>query len=86
VLNILILTLVIIPGLTLHLLSLEVGTDPKSFIKKLGDCPDMKVIVASRPRLVITRPTIVDVRTLTTTRWDLLVLIQTANNFIPAAF
>jgi hypothetical protein len=78
--------LVTMPGLTLHLLSFEAGTDPKSFVKKLRDCCDIKVIVASRPRLVVTSPTKIDVHPLAATKWDLLLLLQTANHSIPATF
>lgn len=74
------------PRLTLHLLSLEAGTGPQSFVQRLRDYPKVKVIVASRPRLVVTRPTHIDVCHLSTTKWDLLVLLQTPNNSIPAVF
>lgn len=78
--------LAIMPGLSLHLLSLEAGTGPQSFVKRLRDYPNVKVIVASRPRLVVTRPTYIDVSHLSTTKWDLLVLLQAPNNSIPAVF
>ncbi|KAJ5495751.1 hypothetical protein N7539_000867 [Penicillium diatomitis] len=77
------------PVATLHLLSFSKSTDPQSFLQQLKQCPDIKVIVASRPRHVVIHPTILDQNTLTQTPWDLLVLLakndpKDTNDPIPA--
>ncbi|KAL1962547.1 hypothetical protein VTN77DRAFT_9422 [Rasamsonia byssochlamydoides] len=66
------------PALTLHLLALKdtSSIDPKSFVKRLSESPNLKVIVASRPRHVVIYPTIIDVTPLATQQWDLMVLLQ----------
>ena len=45
-------------------------------MKRLRECPNIKVIIASRPRHVVIHPTIIDATPLTTQQWDLLVLLQ----------
>ncbi|PYH93339.1 hypothetical protein BO71DRAFT_450825 [Aspergillus ellipticus CBS 707.79] len=61
------------PAASLHLLALS--TDTSTFLGSLRSA--RKVIVASRPRHVVIRPTDLDKDILTKTPWDLLVLIQT---------
>jgi hypothetical protein len=65
------------PALTLHLFAFNDSTiDPKRFVKQLRQSPNLKVIVASRPRHVVIHPTIIDAIPLATQQWDLLVLLQ----------
>lgn len=66
------------PLLTLHLLSLEPGTNPKQFTNSLSSAQDVNsdVIVASRPRRPIVRSELLDTQRLLDTQWDLLVLLQ----------
>ncbi|GAD98750.1 conserved hypothetical protein [Paecilomyces variotii No. 5] len=71
------------PGLSLHLLSLNGGTDTKSFLIALRKSPGIKVIVASRPRHFVIRPNTIDSTPLTTNKWDLLVLLDSPHKSIP---
>ncbi|OAT12108.1 hypothetical protein, variant [Blastomyces gilchristii SLH14081] len=72
------------PLLTLHLLSLTPNTDPRSFVKELKKSPGVEVVVFSRPRHVVVRSNILDSNPLQTTKWDLLVLLRSPQNSIPA--
>ncbi len=63
------------PVCTLHLLTLDGSTDPRSFIQQLKNA-STKVIVASRPRHVVIHPTKLDNNPLATKNWDLMVLLQ----------
>ncbi|OJD18499.1 hypothetical protein AJ78_01488 [Emergomyces pasteurianus Ep9510] len=72
------------PLLTLHLLTLTSNTDPKNFLTELKKSPGVKVVVSSRPRHVIVRSNILDGNPLQSTKWDLLVLLQSPENSIPA--
>lgn len=65
------------PVATLHLLSLTKSTSPQSFLHQLNQSPDIKIIVASRPRHVVVHPNILDKNPLATEPWDLLVLLTT---------
>ncbi|OOQ84265.1 hypothetical protein PEBR_33935 [Penicillium brasilianum] len=65
------------PVATLHLLSLTKSTDPQSFLHNLQQSPNIKVIVASRPRHVVIHPTKLDKNPLAANSWDLLVLLTT---------
>jgi hypothetical protein len=67
------------PVATLHLLSLTKSTDPHSFLHKLKQSPNIKVIVASRPRHIVIHPTKLDNNPLATQPWDLLVLLTPTN-------
>ena len=64
------------PVLTLHLLTLHKTTDVQSFLHQLNHSPEVKVIVASRPRYVVIRPTILDNNPLATKDWDILLLLH----------
>ncbi|EAW19111.1 uncharacterized protein NFIA_090690 [Aspergillus fischeri NRRL 181] len=64
------------PGLTLHLLALAPSTTAESFLRQLRQSSAVKIILASRPQHIVIPPTLIDSRLLTTTKWDLLVLIQ----------
>jgi hypothetical protein len=64
------------PGLTLHLLALAPSTTAESFLRQLRQSSAVKVILASRPRHIVIPPTLIDSDPLTTTQWDLLVLLQ----------
>ncbi|RLM02033.1 hypothetical protein CFD26_109156 [Aspergillus turcosus] len=64
------------PGLTLHLLALAPSTTAESFLRQLRQSSAVKVILASRPRHIVIPPTLIDSDLLTTTKWDLLVLLQ----------
>ncbi|KAK2742617.1 hypothetical protein FQN55_007736 [Onygenales sp. PD_40] len=73
------------PLLTLHLLTLHPTTTAKSFVHQLRQSPNTEVIVASRPRHVVVRSNILDQNPLLTTDWDLLVLLRSPDNAIPAS-
>lgn len=65
------------PALTLHLLAFKnPSCDAKTFVTKLRSYPTVKVVVASRPRHVVIRPTILDADPLLTQKWDLMLLLQ----------
>ncbi|KAL1953599.1 hypothetical protein VTO42DRAFT_2546 [Malbranchea cinnamomea] len=66
------------PLLTLHLLSIEPGTNPKQFADQLRSSRDVSfdVVVASRPRGPIVRPDFLDKQRLLNTPWNLLLLLQ----------
>ncbi|KAF4182198.1 hypothetical protein CNMCM8694_006109 [Aspergillus lentulus] len=64
------------PGLTLHLLALAPSTTAESFLRQLRQSSAVKVILASRPQHIVIPPTLIDSNLLTTTKWDLLVLLQ----------
>ncbi|KAJ5785070.1 uncharacterized protein N7503_010282 [Penicillium pulvis] len=66
------------PVLTLHLLTLNKATDPQSFIHQLKQSTT-KVVVASRPRHTVIHPSILDNSPLATTKWDLLLLLQSTS-------
>ncbi|PGH28137.1 hypothetical protein AJ80_00027 [Polytolypa hystricis UAMH7299] len=72
------------PLLTLHLLSLKPGIKPESVAQSLRKAQGVEVIVASRPRGFVVRPEILDVPTLLNTKWDLLLLLRSSGNGIPA--
>jgi hypothetical protein len=67
------------PGLTLHLVALAPSTTAESFLRQLRQSSAVKVILASRPRHIVIPPTLIDSNLLTTTKWDLLVLLQPAS-------
>ncbi|EEP82284.1 conserved hypothetical protein [Uncinocarpus reesii 1704] len=73
------------PLLTLHLLSLQPGTDVKLFVKNVRSSPDVEVVVASRPRRLVIRPEVIDIHALTSGKWDLLLLLRSPGNGIPPA-
>ena len=66
------------PLLTLHLLSLQPGTNPKQFADSIRRSPDVSadVVVASRARHPVVRPKFLDAHQLLDTKWDLLLLLQ----------
>ncbi|KAF4220673.1 hypothetical protein CNMCM8980_001628 [Aspergillus fumigatiaffinis] len=64
------------PGLTLHLLALAPSTTAESFLRQLRQSSAVKVVLASRPQHIVIPPTLIDSNLLTTTKWDLLVLLQ----------
>lgn len=65
------------PALTLHLLAFkDAGYDAKAFVAKLRNVSSLKVIVASRPRYVVIKPTLLDKDPLLTQKWDLMLLLQ----------
>jgi hypothetical protein len=68
------------PAATLHLLSLTKSTTPQSFLHTLKQSPNIKIIVASRPRHIVIHPTTLDKNPLATTPWDLLILLTTTHN------
>lgn len=71
------------PGLSLHLLSLNANTNAKSFINTLRNSPGIQIIVASRPRHFVIRPTTIDSTPLTKQKWDLLILLDSPSKCIP---
>lgn len=71
------------PLLTLHLLSLQPGTDVKAFVQSVQSSPDVEVVVASRPRHFVIRPEKIDVNPLTIRKWDLMLLLRSPENGIP---
>lgn len=71
------------PGLSLHLLSLNANTNAKSFIHALRNSPGIQIIVASRPRHFVIRPTTIDSTPLTKQKWDLLILLDSPRKRIP---
>lgn len=72
------------PLLTLHLLCLQPTTDVKAFVQSVRNSPDVNVIVTSRPRHFVIRPGKVDADSLTSRKWDLMLLLQSPNNGIPS--
>lgn len=65
------------PALTLHLISFkDPSLDPTTFVDKLKASPGVNVVVASRPRHIVVRPSALDVNPLTTQRWDIMLLLQ----------
>ena len=65
------------PALTLHLLAFKDSSyDAKIFVAKLRSYPSVKVVVASRPRHVVVQATSLDVNSLMTQKWDLMLLLQ----------
>lgn len=67
------------PVATLHLLTLTKSTSTESFLHELNQSPNIKIIVASRPRHVVIHPTILDKNPLATQPWDLLILLTPTN-------
>lgn len=70
------------PALTLHLFALSPGADPRDFVRKIQQS-GIKVVVASRPRHTVVRPTSLDANPLTSQQWDLLALLQSPDNAAP---
>jgi hypothetical protein len=65
------------PALTLHLIAFkDPSQDPTAFVDKLKASPGVHVVVASRPRYIVVRPSALDVNPLTTQRWDVMLLLQ----------
>lgn len=65
------------PALTLHLISFkDASLDPTTFVDKLKASPGVHVVVASRPRHIVVRPSVLDANPLTTQRWDVMLLLQ----------
>ncbi|EED22252.1 conserved hypothetical protein [Talaromyces stipitatus ATCC 10500] len=65
------------PALTLHLLAFkDHSDDAKAFVAKLRSYTSVKVVVASRPRYVVVRPTFLDIDPLLMQKWDLVLLLQ----------
>lgn len=65
------------PALTLHLISFkDPSLDPTAFVNKLKASPGVHVVVASRPRHIVVRPSALDANLLTTQRWDVMLLLQ----------
>lgn len=73
------------PGLTLHLLALAPSTTAESFLRQLRQSSAIKIILASRPQHIVIPPTLIDSNLLTTTKWDLLVLLQPSSRTQEAA-
>lgn len=73
------------PGLTLHLLALAPSTTAESFLRQLRQSSAIKIILASRPQHIVIPPTVIDSNLLTTTKWDLLVLLQPSSRTQEAA-
>lgn len=71
------------PLLTLHLLRLDPTTTVPSFLQTLHSHPDTTLILASSPRHLVIKPINLDVPALTTTQWDLLVLLQSPTSALP---
>lgn len=67
------------PALAIHLLALLPGADPKEFVHRIEQS-GLKVVLASRPRHTVVRPTSLDVNHLAAQQWDLLVLLQAPGN------
>ncbi|CRG89283.1 Protein TSD2 [Talaromyces islandicus] len=66
------------PALTLHLIAFkDPSLDPTAFVDKLkATTPGVHVVVASRPRHIVVRPSALDANLLTTQRWDVMLLLQ----------
>ncbi|KAI9871755.1 MAG: hypothetical protein M1830_002497 [Pleopsidium flavum] len=72
------------PLLTLHLLRLHPDTDIKNFLRALIKDPELTLVLASQPRHLVIRPTLIDVNPLTSTKpWDLMLLLNSPDNTIP---
>lgn len=64
------------PLLTLHLLHLHNPLDKPSLLRTLSSTPSLGLILASETRYPVIRPSKIDVSILTTTPWDLLLLVR----------
>ena len=73
----------IMPLLTLHLCRLNIFTSTAVFLQELQADPSVEVVVASRPRNVIIKPTGLDADALSK-RYDVLLLLRTPNAAIPS--
>ncbi len=71
------------PLLTLHLLRLSPNKPLPVFIQQLQQIPSIEVIVASQPRHLVIQPTVLDVQTLTSEKWDLLLLLRSPSAALP---
>ncbi|KAF2233415.1 hypothetical protein EV356DRAFT_468599 [Viridothelium virens] len=64
------------PLATFHLLRLSPSTSPTSFLSSLRTSPNApSIIIASRPRFLVIRPTHLDTAPLASQPWDLLLLL-----------
>lgn len=72
------------PLLTLHLLRLTSTKTVPAFIQDVHSHPTITLILASEPRHLVIKPTHLDVSPLTTTKWDLLVLLRSPSSTLPA--
>lgn len=65
------------PALILHLIAFkDPSLDPTTFVDKLKTSPGVHVVLASRPRHIVVRPSALDTNPLTTQRWDVMLLLQ----------
>ena len=70
------------PLATLHLLRLDDGTSPPTFIQQLQQSPSVTIILASKPQYHVIRPMKLDSETLNQS-WDLLLLLKTPDTGLP---
>ena len=70
------LALPIMPLLILSLLRLHSPVDKGSFLRTLSSTPNLDIVFASEPRYSVIRPSKIDIGILTTTPWDLLLLLR----------
>jgi len=73
------------PLLTLHLLCLTPTKTVAAFLQDLHSNPTITLILASEPRHLVIKPNHLDVSPLTTTKWDLLVLLHSPSSALPRA-
>ena len=64
------------PLLTLHLLRLHNPSDKPFLLRTLSSNPSLELVLASEPRYPVIRPSKIDVSILTSTAWDLLLLLR----------
>lgn len=73
------------PLLTLHLVRLNPSKSVAAFIQDVYATPNLTLILASEPRHLVIKPTQLDVSPLTSTRWDLMLLLQSPTSALPDA-
>lgn len=71
------------PLLTLHFCRLNTFTPVAAFIQELQQHPDVEVIIASRPRNTIIKPSSLDTDPLSK-RYDIVLLLRTPNATLPS--
>lgn len=72
------------PLLSLHLLQLRSKTTAENYVQRLLSTePSVEVVVASKPRYLVIRPTKQDVTHLADTSYDLMILARAPNETLP---
>lgn len=74
------------PLLSLHLLRLESTCGAEDFLKQLHTTDsNIEIIVASKPRYLVVRPTTQDVASLADSEYDLMLLLRGKDGSLPAS-